>query len=445
MKKLMVIAVLFVFMTGSAYAAADWNFYGSARISTFYSDWDGDIFKSGEGNPVLGTGVNTHNYEQDFNGNARIGANVKASDELTGRFEFGAKEDSSNDDRASVRILWGEWNFGAGSLGIGKHYTPLLFPYSNQTYNIYAKKDGDTNMALFGMLYGKRKAMIRLKFGNFQIAAVQPSTIVHRDFLCSGNNADYTTATTTAYGTVLATGGTGSEALAAYKVAAATYVMPRTGVYAKQPDAHVEMPSIQLKYKYDFNMGHVSFAGGYQYFDVDFQSEKYKVESYVLAVGARLNVGKAYFKGSVWGGQNVGNLADILVDGRIASTSTDGLKDVDGAGLGFAKFSDGSTNTVTGGDSGSQKGVYDNDALAALLVAGFEIRKGLYVEGGVGYTKTELDETGADENEGKTWYLQSTVFLAPGVFLTPEVGGFDGVEDGDMEIFYAGIKWQINF
>ena len=49
MKKLMVIAVLLVFFTGSAYAAAEWNFYGSARIS----------------------------------------AKVKVSDTLTGQFEYG--------------------------------------------------------------------------------------------------------------------------------------------------------------------------------------------------------------------------------------------------------------------------------------------------------------------------------------------------------------------
>ena len=46
MKKLMMIAVVLVFMTGSAYAA-DWNFYGSARVNTTYTQFDKSPFTSG--------------------------------------------------------------------------------------------------------------------------------------------------------------------------------------------------------------------------------------------------------------------------------------------------------------------------------------------------------------------------------------------------------------
>ena len=48
MKKLMVIAALLVFMVGSAAYAADWNFYGSARVSTFYTDWENDFLRAGK-------------------------------------------------------------------------------------------------------------------------------------------------------------------------------------------------------------------------------------------------------------------------------------------------------------------------------------------------------------------------------------------------------------
>jgi hypothetical protein len=44
-------------------------------------------------NPILGTGQDTKNFEQDLNGNARIGANVKVSDELTGGLNTGQKMD----------------------------------------------------------------------------------------------------------------------------------------------------------------------------------------------------------------------------------------------------------------------------------------------------------------------------------------------------------------
>ncbi len=400
MKKLMVIAAVLAFMTGSAYAA-DWNFYGSARISTFYSKIDANPFVSGS--------PDTKEYEQDLNGNARIGANVKVSDELTAKFEYGAKSGDVN-----LRILWGEWNFGAGSLGIGQNYTPLLMPYSNQVYNIYAREDGDTNMSLFGMLYGKREPMIRLKFGNFQIAAVQPRTLV---------NNYYTTDTSSGY-----------------PVGGGAYLA------ADQPDTEAKMPNFQAKYKLDFDMGHVNFAGGYQNFDVKNGGDSFDVTSYVLAVGGRVNFGKAYFKGNVWGGQNVGNLADIIVSGGIvSSTAAAAGGDLDGAGLGFAQWSDGSLHTATAGAAGFAEGITDNDAIAALIVAGYEIREGLYIEAGYGYTETELDMNGSEKDDCETMYLQSTIFLAPGVFLTPEIGYSDMKQEGQPEITYFGIKWQINF
>jgi len=413
MKKLMVIAAVLLFFTGSAYAdvAAEWNFYGSARVSTFYSDID----KS----PFVAENPDTANYEQDLNGNARIGAKVKVNDALTARFEYGAKKDNAN-----IRILWGEWDFGVGSIGVGQNYTPLLMPYSNQVYNIYDREDGDTNMSLFGMLYGKREAMVRLKFGTFQIALVQPRTLVSR------------TITTTSDPSNNPVGVVPSPPL---PVAVPLYFA--TG----QPDTEVKMPGIQAKYKLDFKMGHLNFAGGYQTFDVLSETKEYSVDSYVLALGGRLNVGKAYLKGNIWGGQNVGNLADILVSGDIFSTRAGITGDLDGAGLGFAQYSDGSVQAETFGFMGEKKGITDNDALAALIVVGYEIKKGLYVEAGYGYTRTELDEAGSEEDDAETIYLQSTIFLAPGVFLTPEIGYCDMKDSAQPEITYFGIKWQINF
>lgn len=398
MKKLMVIAALLVFMAGSAAYAADWNFYGSARVSTFYTDWDNDMLRAG--NPITGVGADTTNFEQDLNGNARIGARVKVSDELSGRFEYGAKGGDVN-----LRLLWGEWDFGPGSLGVGQHYTPLLMPYSNQVYNIYAMEDGDTNMSLFGMLYGKREPMVRLKFGGFQIAAVAPRELVYAYYTFDGAGA---------------------------------------GVMASQPNTEIRIPNIQAKYKFDFDWGHINLAAGYQSFDVVDSGQHFDVESYVLALGGRVNAGKAYFKGNIWGGQNVGNLADIFVSSQVFSTlSGAGSRTKDGAGVGFARWSDGTLNAVAGA-SHPERGITDNDALAGLLVAGYEIRRGLYIEAGYGYTRTELDTDGASKDDCHVWYLQSTVFLTEGVFLTPEIGALDG-EDDMLEVFYAGVKWQINF
>ena len=133
------------------------------------------------------------------------------------------------------------------------------------------------------------------------------------------------------------------------------------------------------------------------------------------------------------------NLADILVSGSLWSTTENAnTSTFDGLGWGFAEWDEGSaTGTVA---------LTDNDALAALIVAGYEIRKGLYLEAGYGYVSTELDRSGTEKNDADTFYLQSTIFFAPGVFMTPEFGIHDSNE-GDTEPYvrYFAIKWQINF
>ncbi len=441
MKKLFVIAVLLVFSSGFAYAAAEWDFYGSARVSTFYTKWDQNMLDAaGGGNPVYGTGPDTEAYEEALYGNARIGANVKVSDALSGQFEYGTTGGVAN-----LRILWGEWNFGSGSLGVGQNYTPLLFPYSNQVYDINALGLGDTNMSLMGMLYGKREPMVRLKFGTFQVALVKPRLWVNNCFTNSGTAAERDAAATSAFYAEYASSGDMAAAQAAGQAAAVEYITNTTGL-VDSPDTDVKFPNIQLKYRLDFSWGHLNFAGGYQKFDITDAGEDFDVTSYVLALGSRVNLGKAYFKASIWGGQNVGNLADILVSGQLwSSTGNLGTGNTDGAGMGLAQWSDGTLYNISNGASGYEKGIIDNDALAGLFVAGLEIKRGLYLESGIGYTRTKLDMDGAEKDDCLTWYVQSTIFLAEGVFLTPEIGALDARQEGQMEIFYAGIKWQINF
>lgn len=150
MKKLIVMVAALCMVATSAYAA-DWNFYGSARVSTFVTDTD-----------VPSGGSDTKSLAEFLQGNSRIGAKVKVSDELTGGFEYGTG--------VNVRKLYGEWNFGAGKFLVGQTYTPLNWFGSNQVY------DTDTDLLPFGGVYSGRQAMLRLTFGDFKIAAVSPST-----------------------------------------------------------------------------------------------------------------------------------------------------------------------------------------------------------------------------------------------------------------------------
>lgn len=348
MKKLMVLVAALALVAGSAMtaAAADWNFYGSARVATFFTDVE---------EQVTG-GADTTNYEQGLQGNARIGANVKVSDELTGRFEYGTG--------VNVRILWGEWNFGAGSLGIGQHYTPLNYFYSNQVYG------SDNDLLAQGGVYSGRESMIRLKFGGFEIAALAP-----KDPLFAGASA-----------------------------------------------TEVSMPGIEANYNMVLDAFSFNLGGGYQTYELlGTPAGDLDVDSWVVAFGAKTGFGPVTFGGNVYMGENVGNIMALSVDGDNAWN--DGGADFDG------------TNVV------------DNEAVGFILVGTFKANDMFSFEAGYGWAEVETLGGAGDDNEVQSYYVQSQITLAPGVFITPEIGMFDGKEDGagTFETMYYGAKWQINF
>jgi hypothetical protein len=324
MKKLMVLVAALALVAGSAMtaAAADWNFYGSARVATFFQDSD-------------------DNYRQALQGNSRIGANVKVSDELTGRFEYG----HGGGNNTTYRLLYGEWNFGAGSLLVGQTYSPLcMFP----SVQVGVPDLGyDTNLLAFGGVYSGREKMLQLKFGGFKIAAVP--------------------------------------------------------VANAPAGADINFPAIEASYNMKFDAFSLGFAGGYQKYD----TAAGDVSSYVIAAEAGANFGPAYFKGNVYMGENAGDLIWIN----------------------------------TGGSTGVGAPGADVDNVGFVLVAGMKANDFASFEAGYGWAEVD---NGA-EDEVKSYYLQATLTLAPGVYIIPEIGQVDMVEAGQPDYTYYGAKWQINF
>lgn len=154
MKKIMLLiaALAMVASFTLTAAAAEWNFYGSARMQTWSEDDD---------NPSPAKDDTDTTW--DIQGNSRIGANVKVSDTLVGSFEYGTG--------VNLRKLFAEWNFGAGKLLLGQTYTPVssLF-YSNQVWG------QDNDLLDCGQTYVGRIPMIQLTFGTFKLAFVRPNT-----------------------------------------------------------------------------------------------------------------------------------------------------------------------------------------------------------------------------------------------------------------------------
>jgi hypothetical protein len=358
--------------------AVDWNFYGSARVNTWYVSTDLE-------DSVLSTTGDDKDSEVRWgsNGqdNSRLGVNVK-HEAVSGRIEIQLKATEGGDPGSTVtvedRLVYGDWNFGAGTLRVGKSYTPVAQFISAETF------DEDLGLLGVGTAYGNRTAGLTLMFGGFQLALLEPT------------QNDITNAAGTA------TGG----------------------------DVDSYIPKIEAKYGMAFDAFNFNVMGGYQYYSiedvvstVDASTNNVGVTSYIVGADAGFNFGPGYVKGSVSYGQNW----------RQASWCLDGLRTA------------GSPAVWDGDDSTDE-----TKSLMAALVAGMKVSDMLSFEGGFGYRQDDYD-INTPEDKDKAWeaYINSTIVLAPGVYLVPEIGYADGMKNtsdlDDPTFYWVGAKWQIDF
>ena len=162
MKKLIVVLAVLLFAAPAF--AADWAFYGSQRIGTWYTErsYPGDSNAYGNSDDAA-----TQMY---FQGNSRLGAKVKA-DKVTGQIELGLGTGGDGGDTSVVtRRAFGVWKAGDQvSFKVGKDNSTLTDTISNQFY------DADGNLYGEGNFYGRRPAGLTLILGNFELAALVPS------------------------------------------------------------------------------------------------------------------------------------------------------------------------------------------------------------------------------------------------------------------------------
>ena len=391
MKKL-ILAIAVVALIASPALAVDWNFYGSARMATFYDSRD-----YGDGRNPSDTGSDDADLQWDLQGNSRVGATVKAEN-LKGQFELGLKGSGTGDTDAGTRRIYGVWDFGAGSLKVGKDYTPISQFISGQAF------DGDLGLLGVGTMYGNRTGQIALSFGGFEIALITPNS-----GLASGMSADTT-------------------------ITSQPGPLPASPVTDVNPDftggdVDEYFPKIEAKYGMAFDMFNFNVRGGYQIYTIEDvlspangKTNDIDIQSYILGVDAGVNFGPAYVKAAFSFGTNWGNAAWNL-DGNRGNSSV----------------------AIFDGDDD----VKDTDSWMAALVAGFKFTDQMSFEAGFGYRNDDPDVKGEDEDEVWEAYGQAVISLAPGVWLVPEIGYTDYMDDsaGDDQgdRLYIGAKWQIDF
>ena len=383
MKKFMVIlaAIAMVGAFTATSIAAEWNFYGSARMTTFSYN------KSKEAVGELFDDTDTTWTNQT---NARIGANVKASDAVSGRFEYGYGASPS------LRILWGEYNFGSGSLGVGQHYTPMdtlistsVADFPTNFHSTDPVPDGDASNLQIGSFYEGRLPMIQLKFGGLKLAFIKPSTVGPQRLNLAGDGLEND---------------------------------------SRDSDIDTTLPKIEVAYDFKGDMFSVRPYAGYN--SVNFTNPltdtDVSVDAYIIGATASVNFGPMYVKGNIFVSQNEGNFGrsnNVVFDRAVVSRTTTDIEDASGWG--------------------------------GIILAGFKMSDMFNFEAGYSMDHGEVDVAPGvtGENSPSQWYVNCTITLAPGVTITPEVGMTDF---GDVEVTgsasedqgdctYFGAKWQINF
>jgi hypothetical protein len=362
MKKWMVIIA--VLLIGMPAMGADWSFYGSARMATFWDHNDGGDFN------IAGNKGDDDDLIWDFQGNSRMGAKVKA-DKVSGLVELGLPSANTHDGNVRTRRMYGVWQFSENaSLKVGKDYGPIYQDFSNSVL------DADNDLNGIGTGGDYRPGMIQLQIGGLQIAAIQP------------------------FSSDLGSGG----------------------------DVDEWLPRLEAKYTMKFDSFYFAVNGGFQTYKIEdtgagTNTDDIDVTSWLVGGEVGVNIGAF----SVTAGFNIGE--------NWTSANWNSL---------------GYTNNNNAGALLNAAGDDTEDCFSwqAALVLGFKVSDTLKFEVGGGFRSDDQD---AADNKDEAWqvYGQAVITLAPGVYLVPEIGYFDymdnfnGVDEGYE--WYAGAKWQINF
>jgi hypothetical protein len=354
MKKL-ILAIAVVALIASPALAVDWNFYGSARVVSWYTSSD------------LGDATNLAGDDDDTDflwgsaghDNARFGAKVKAEN-ISGRVEIQLRADQGGDPGSVIttesRLIYGEWDFGAGKLLVGKAYTPVAQFISGQAF------DEDIGLLTVGASYGQRIAGLQLSFGGLTVAVLEPNS---------------------------------------------AQIGGLTG------DVDTTLPKLEASYAMSLDMFNFAVMGGYQHYEVDGVApagitDNIDVDSYIVGGNVGVNFGPAYVKGAISYGQNIANAAwdipGLYTAGAFAvvNAAGDDIDDTDTlqwALVGGFKFTDQVTFEAGFGwreDSPDAPGQEDDDVWSAYGQAVISLAPGVWIIPEVGYQDYGDTRTGAD-------------------------------------------------
>ena len=326
-----------------------------------------------------------------FQGNSRLEAKAR-QDNITGHIEINLGNDGTN-------VTTENGNGNDTPVSTRRAYGTWKFadnawlkigkdysPVSDFISNQFYGEDG--NLLGFGQFYGKRPAGLTLGVGGFEIAFLTPT-----------RGADLNTTST---GINNATGG--------------------------DPDSYI--PRVEAAYMLNIGTGYIRPFGGFQWYRVQETGQgnitgDIDVWSWVLGISSNWHIGAFSIGGQISYGMNESNVRSWQFVGNRASSSA---------------------TLKTGGDD-----IANSYTLQFEIVPSYTVTDWLRLEAGFGYRMDNPHGApGYSRPDGVYFtYFQGMITMAPGVFLCPEVGYLNSLDDyrGKEHVHgpYAGAKWQIDF
>jgi len=338
--------------------AADWGFYGSARMTTFMDDVD----------PGGGAESDT-DLTWALQTNSRFGATVKAG-EVGGGFEYGTG--------INLRKLYGTMPLGGGTLLVGQTYSPVNMFYSNQVWG------SDNDMLNYGGVYGGRNPMLQYSVGSLKVALLQPKTgSVAPAGSAAGFEIDQTTGLTVPVAAV-----------------------PGVGAV----NTNTTMPKIEASYGLKAGPVALKFVLGYNSYEEEAAAKSYDINSMIAAVGFNVGFGAVSLKGDVYTGTNLGNygMYQSGADDATYNAANDDIDDTDSMGYLLVvvfKSSDMLTFEAGYGYTESESdvaGSKTDDTSAMYAQAVITMGKGCYIIPEIGVV--DLGDNAAGTEEGDITY-----------------------------------------
>ena len=389
---------------------AEWSFYGQVRMWTAWESVDSDtppqLASTGAPGSFFTVGTTkaraftygTELKDDDeiawlLQSNSRIGANVKWGN-IGGRFEYSSAP--------GLRLLYGTWNFGPGTLLVGQDYGSYFYLVSS----ICGVGGAECNGIGFGSIYSGRTPQLKLIMGGFKVNLSTATSVA------SFQPIDPTVTAVTSQTLLLrnnqTTAGTGFT------------------------DTDLQLPKIEASYTFNLGPAQLFIGGVYNKYTEVYNIGNLEIENdvdgWALGIGTRMGFGPFYANATLQIATNPNN-----------------------SGSGPATLYP-SVQLYNPALNNSE----DADYIAGQLILGFKLSDSMSFEGGVIWQSGEVDSLvagrGSIEQDTWTYYLQMAWSPAKNVFIVPEIGmiDYDELQTGIGTVPYgktkwAGIKWQINF